>query len=98
MRFLLASAAAFALSACSGGNLSQPTRPAVYAGPAVAHPYHNPGARSGDVPAVWLSPAADGRGTIVRLRDPRVEGGIPDYDNAPWLAGKRPASAPEGTF
>ena len=98
MRLLLSAISVLTLAACSGGNLSQPRQAVSYATPSVARPYHDPQAQPGDVPAVWLAPVGDMRGTIVRLRDPRVERDFPDYDNAPWLAGRRSANAPDGTF
>ncbi len=86
------------LAACSGrGNLSAAGDQHGPTPPPIRNAYFDPYARPGDVPAIWVSPVFDIRGTIVHPVDPRVERGIPDYAHAPWLGGNNP-DRPAGTF
>lgn len=83
--------ALLALSACSNnGNLTSSQDLHGPTPPPIRDPYFRPNAPPGTVPATWNPPVWDEHGTIVRPRDPRVEMGRPDYDNAPWLGSNGP--------
>lgn len=86
------------LAACSSdGNLSTAGGQSGPTPPPIRNAYFDPHARPGDVPAAWVSPMFDVRGTIVHPVDPRVEQGIQDYAHASWLGGSN-AARPAGAF
>ncbi|NIE81434.1 hypothetical protein [Asaia sp. As-1742] len=82
------------LAGCAAGNIRSAPRRGP-APPPVAHALFDPYAPYASAPVIW-KPTVAPRMQLGRPRDPVIEAGRPDYENAPWSINQQGKKA--GTF